>query len=91
MPRRLTLHREIPVPQIPPLFPEGDRRKTIDLAELSELAGIAMPTLRDWLRKKQIGGAFQPEPHGKWRFRRELLETWWEELLTRHMAEPRVK
>jgi len=86
MGRRLTIHRQIPPPEIPSLFPIGDRRKTIDLYELSELSGIAVTTLRDWVRKGKIAGAFQAEKGDKWRFRRELLEKWWEELLSRQMG-----
>ena len=69
--------------QIPALFPPGDHRKSIDLYELSDLSGIAITTLRSWVRQGKIGGAFQAEKFGKWRFRRELVEKWWIELLTR--------
>jgi helix-turn-helix protein len=86
MTRRLTIHRQIPTQEIPPLFPIGDKRKSIDLYELTELSGIAVTTLRSWVRQGKIGGAFQAEKNGKWRFRRELLEKWWEELLSRQMA-----
>jgi phage terminase Nu1 subunit (DNA packaging protein) len=72
------------VDNVPPLFPPGDHRKSIDLKDLSELSGIANPTLRDWLRRGTIPGAFQRKQSAKWRFRREMLEPWWDELLSRH-------
>lgn len=85
MPRKLTLERPISH-EIPPLFPPGDHRRTISLYQLSELSGIGLPTLRDWLKKGEIPGAFQIKKNTKWRFRREMLEKWWEELLSRHLA-----
>jgi excisionase family DNA binding protein len=83
MPRRVSLPTV--VDNVPALFPPGDHRKTIDLKELSELSGISGPTLRDWVRRGTIPGAFQRKENGKWRFRRELLAPWWEELLSRHI------
>jgi len=77
--------------EIPELFPTGDKRKSIDIYELAELSGISISTLRDWVRKGKIAGAFQSDVGGKWRFRRELLVKWWEELLSRHLAKRRVK
>jgi excisionase family DNA binding protein len=75
--------------QIPELFPPGDKRKSIDLYELAELSGISITTLRDWVRKQKIDGAFQSGIGGKWRFRRELVEKWWQELLSRHLHKAR--
>lgn len=73
---------------MPALFPHGDRRKTIDLKQLSELSEIAIPTLRDWVRRGTIGGAFQRKKRAKWRFRREGLEAWWQQLLQEHNMVP---
>jgi excisionase family DNA binding protein len=83
MPRRVSLPNNVPA-----LFPPGDHRKTISLKELSELSGIAGPTLRDWLRRGTIGGAFQRKKGAKWRFRREALVAWWQELLQEHNVVP---
>lgn len=85
MPRKLNLSHVPRTAKVPSLFPPGDHRKVVDIAELSELSGIGIPTLRDWLRRGTIPGAFQRQKNAKWRFRRELLEPWWEELLTRHL------
>jgi excisionase family DNA binding protein len=71
--------------EVPPLFPVGDHRKTVNVEELAELTGIPIPTLRDWIHQGAIPGAFQRKKHTRWRFRREFLEKWWEELLTRHL------
>jgi excisionase family DNA binding protein len=87
MPRKVKLFSELD--DVPALFAPEDRRKTINLKELSELSGIAIPTLRDWVRRGTIGGAFQRKKSAKWRFRRELLEKWWEELLSRNIAHER--
>lgn len=76
--------RRVSLPDDAPLFGPGDRRKTINLKELCGLSGIGIPTLRDWVRRGIILGAFQRKKSAKWRFRRELLEKWWEALLTRH-------
>jgi excisionase family DNA binding protein len=88
-PRMLTMPRRVSLPtvvdNVPALFPPGDHRKTINVKELSELTGIEGPTLRDWVRRGIIPGAFQRKDHGKWRFRREMLAPWWEELLSRHI------
>jgi excisionase family DNA binding protein len=82
MPRKVKIFSELN--DVPALFPTGDRRKIIDLKELSELSGIAIPTLREWIRSGTIGGAFQRKKNAKWRFRRERLEAWWEALLQKH-------
>jgi len=87
MPRRVSLPAV--VDNVPSLFAPGDHRKTIDLKELAELSGIASPTLRDWVRRGTIGGAFQRKKSAKWRFRREALEVWWRELLREHNMVPR--
>jgi hypothetical protein len=71
------------------LFPPGDHRKTIDLKQLAELSGMPIPTLRDWLRRGTIGGAFQRKKNAKWRFRREALEVWWRELLGENNMVPK--
>lgn len=84
MPRKVKIFSELD--HVPPLFGPGDRRKTINLTELAELSGIGIPTLRDWVRRGIILGAFQRKKSAKWRFRRELLEKWWEELLSRNIA-----
>jgi helix-turn-helix protein len=86
MPRQFRFDSKGTEHQIPALFPPGDKRKSIDLYELTELSGIAITTLRSWVRQGKIGGAFQADKNGKWRFRRELLEKWWEELLSRQMG-----
>jgi hypothetical protein len=83
MPKRVSLPTL--VDNVPALFPPGDHRKTINVKELSELTGIEGATLRDWVRRGIVPGAFQRKDHGKWRFRREMLEPWWEELLSRHV------
>jgi excisionase family DNA binding protein len=84
MPRKFRFDSKGTDHQIPELFPIGDHRKSIDLYELAELTGISITTLRDWVRKGKIDGAFQSGTGGKWRFRRELVEKWWRELLSRH-------
>ncbi len=71
--------------EVPPLFPPGDHRKTITIQQLSELSGIPLGTLRDWVHYGTIPGAFQRKKHTKWLFRREPLEKWWVELIGRHM------
>lgn len=86
MPRKVSLPQPFDNNEVPALFPAGDHRKTIDLQELSDLTGIAVPTLRDWLRRGTIQGAFQREKSGKWRFRREMLEKWWVVLLSQHLT-----
>jgi len=77
------------VDNVPALFPAGDHRKIVDLKQLAALSGIPDSTLRDWVRRGTIGGAFQRKKSAKWRFRRELLEKWWEELLSRNIAHER--
>jgi excisionase family DNA binding protein len=66
----------------PPLFPALDRRKTFTLGQLAKESGIPITTLRDWVNKGQIPGAFRggPGKGRKWRFRRESLEQWWQDL-----------
>jgi excisionase family DNA binding protein len=86
MPRKFHFDSKGLDQQIPALFPPGDHRKSIDLYELAELSGISITTLRDWVRKGRIDGAFQNEKGGKWRFRRELVSQWWQELLSRQMG-----
>jgi Helix-turn-helix domain len=88
MPRKVNLPT-VGDDNVPALFPPGDHRKTIDLKQLAELTGIEGPTLRDWIRRGIVGGAFQRKDHGKWRFRREALEVWWRELLRKYNMVPR--
>jgi excisionase family DNA binding protein len=76
---------------LPPLFPPDDTSKTITLKRLAELSGIEETTLRNWLRKGTIPGAFQYNERGHWKFRREMLEPWWEDLLTRHLNRNKKK
>jgi excisionase family DNA binding protein len=66
-----------------PLFPAGDKRKTLTLVELAELSGIRKTTLREWARLKQIPGAFRSTKYGRWLFRREDLEAWWADIRSR--------
>jgi hypothetical protein len=73
------------VDNVPALFPAGDHRKIVDLKQLAALSGIPDSTLRDWVRRGTIPGAFQRKENGKWRFSREMLVPWWEELLSRHI------
>jgi hypothetical protein len=73
------------VDNVPTLFAPGDHRRTVNVKELSILMSVAGPTLRDWTRRDLIPGAFQLRPHGKWLYRREPLEGWYQELLSRHM------
>jgi DNA binding domain, excisionase family len=87
MPRQFRFDSKHTDQQIPELFPPGDKRKSIDLFELADLSGISISTLRDWVRKGRIDGAFQSALGGKWRFRREMLEKWWQELLSRYQTE----
>jgi len=91
MPRQFRFTAAGPVHEIPDLFPVGAKRKNIEIYELAELSGISISTLRDWVRKGKIKGAFQSGVGGKWRFRRELVEKWWIELLTRHLAVKSVR
>jgi hypothetical protein len=81
------LHQKGPLKpdNLPPLFGPEDKRKTVSLKELVELTGINETTLRNWLRRKTIPGAFQFNKKGHWKFRREMIEPWWEELLSRHI------
>jgi hypothetical protein len=88
MPRRVSLPTVVG-DNIPELFPPGDHRKTIDLKQLAELTGMAGPTLRDWIRRGLISGAFQSKKHAKWRFRREMVAKWWRETLMQNNIPPK--
>jgi excisionase family DNA binding protein len=66
--------------KVKPLFSPLDQRKVVDTAELSELSGIKISTLREWVRRGEVGGAFRTKEGVRWQFRREALEQWWREL-----------
>ena len=63
-----------------PLFTPLDRRMTVTIRQLAELAGIPMTTVREWARTGKIPGAFRPHKGARWRFRREAIERWWEHM-----------
>jgi hypothetical protein len=65
-----------------PLFSPLDGRRTITLGELSRLTSIPTRTLREWTVGGRIPGAFQTAKGkgNRWRFFREHLESWWNDL-----------
>jgi phage terminase Nu1 subunit (DNA packaging protein) len=81
MPRRIEFQAN--GDHVPPLFPPGDHRKTVNVKQLSELTGVPTFTLRDWSRRGLIAGMFQPRKHGKILYRLELLERWWAQQFSR--------
>jgi excisionase family DNA binding protein len=70
-------------PQRSGLFPVDDNRKTLNIIELAELSGIKTTTLREWVSRKRIPGAFRITKDARWLFRREDLEKWWAELINK--------
>lgn len=55
-----------------------DKRKTLSLAEVAEALGLDTETVRRDARTGAIPGGFQRKPGGQWRFRRSILEAWWQ-------------
>lgn len=55
-----------------------DKRKTLSLAEVAEALGLDTETVRRDARTGVIPGGFQRKPGGQWRFRRSILEAWWQ-------------
>jgi len=63
------------------LFSVEDKRKIVNLRELSELTTLSKERLYGWVRKREIPAI----RHGRgkarqWLFRREDLEIWWQNL-----------
>jgi excisionase family DNA binding protein len=55
-----------------------DKRKTLSIAELAEALGLDTETVRRDARSGAIPGGFQRKPGGQWRFRRSIVEAWWQ-------------
>ena len=55
-----------------------DKRKTLSIAELAEALGLDTETVRRDARSGAIPGGFQSKPGGQWRFRRSIVEAWWQ-------------
>jgi len=53
---------------------------TVTLRQLAELTEIPVTTMREWARTGKIPGAFRPAKGARWRFRREAIERWWEQM-----------
>jgi excisionase family DNA binding protein len=64
------------------LFSALHRRKTLTLGQLAELTEIPITTLRDQVNRGEIPGAFRSGPGKgrKWRFQRESIEQWWQDM-----------
>jgi predicted site-specific integrase-resolvase len=64
------------------LFSPLDRRKYVTLGQISEATEIPLSTLRDWVNKGQIRGAFRGTAGKgrKWRLSRADAELWWQEM-----------
>ena len=71
----------------PPAYVADETLPT--LKQLVEFSGINETTLRSWIRRGTIAGAFQLHAHSHWMFRREMLEPLWEELLSHHVNRDR--
>jgi len=61
------------------LFSPLDKRKTVTMAELAELSGIPVTTLKHYVKRNEIFGAMK-SGKGRWRFEREALERWWQSI-----------
>jgi len=55
-----------------------DRRKTVSIKEVAEALGLDTETIRRDARSGAIPGGFQRKPGGQWRFRRSIVEAWWQ-------------
>lgn len=63
-----------------PLISPLDGRKTLSLAEVAKILGIDTETARRDAMSGAIPGGFQRRPGGKWMFKRQALEKWWQKL-----------
>jgi excisionase family DNA binding protein len=60
------------------LISPRDRRKTLSINEVAEILGWDTETVRRDAILGAIPGAFQVRPGGKWRFKRSIVEAWWQ-------------
>jgi excisionase family DNA binding protein len=76
MPQANIAHKKMPESLITSL----DQRKTVSSREVADILGLSLRVIQKYAKAGVIPGAFQPRgKRGGWRFRRDLLETWWAE------------